>query len=145
MAVAAGVVGDLGVPAVLAARHMAAERCRPAALDGGHDLQLLQARVTGIGTTPGGAEVAEDVRDFQLTATHGLGRLGRWLDFGPVLDACPRLQEVERAVDLGDRACGNPRVACRGVELVVAQEGLDVADIGAALQEMGGEAVAQGM
>jgi len=63
--VAAGIVGDVGVGAVLAARDMAAEGRRAAALDGGHDLELTQAHVTDMGSTPSGPEVAEDIRDLE--------------------------------------------------------------------------------
>ena len=52
MPVAAAVIGDDGVRTVLAARHMAAKRRRAAALDGRHHLQLVEADVAGIGTSP---------------------------------------------------------------------------------------------
>ena len=39
---------------VLAARHVAAERRRAAALDGAHRLQLIEARVAAVGLAPGG-------------------------------------------------------------------------------------------
>jgi len=60
-------VRDYGVGAlvVLAARDIAAE-CRGAAgLYRTHHLQLCMAHVAAVGLTPSGAEVAEDVRDFQ--------------------------------------------------------------------------------
>ena len=44
----AAIVGDLHVRALLAARNMPAECRRPAALDRRHDLQLVEAHVTGI-------------------------------------------------------------------------------------------------
>ena len=49
------------------------ERRRAATLDRAHHLQLLQADPAGVGPTPGGAEVAEDVRDLQPMARHGPG------------------------------------------------------------------------
>jgi hypothetical protein len=66
MPVAAGIVGNERVAAglVLAARDMAAERRRAAALDGAHHLQLVEADVTAVGFTPSGTVVAEDVRDL---------------------------------------------------------------------------------
>src|SRR5450759_2372456 len=65
--VAAAIVGDDGVSAllVLAARNMAAERHRAAALDRTHDLHLVEADVPGIGQTPRRPVVAEDIRDLQ--------------------------------------------------------------------------------
>src|SRR4051812_15525532 len=54
MPVAAAVVGDRRVRAVLAARNVAAERGRAAALDCRHDLDLDEAHMAGVGRTPGG-------------------------------------------------------------------------------------------
>jgi hypothetical protein len=72
MAIAAAIVGDDGVSAfaVLAARDMAAERRRPAALDRTHYLHLGEAHVTGVGATPSGAVIAEDIRDLQGYTRH---------------------------------------------------------------------------
>src|SRR5215813_2475174 len=60
--VAAGVVADAPVCAVLAAFDMAAQRRRSAALDCRHDLELTEAHVAGMGRTPSQPAVAEDVR-----------------------------------------------------------------------------------
>src|SRR5271155_750185 len=62
----AGVVGDRGIGAVLAARDMAAEDCRAAALDCRHHLKLVEADMAGIGLTPGRAMAAEDIRILVL-------------------------------------------------------------------------------
>jgi hypothetical protein len=60
---------------VLAARDIAAERRRAAGLDRAHHLQLRVGYVAAVGFTPSGAEVAEDVRDFQSGTLHESGRL----------------------------------------------------------------------
>jgi hypothetical protein len=60
--VAAGVVGDAQVRAVLAAFDMTAQRRRSAALDRRYDLELAEADMAGMGGTPSRPEVAEDVR-----------------------------------------------------------------------------------
>jgi len=60
--VAAGVVADAPVRAVLAAFDMATQRRRSAALDCRHDLQLNEADVAGMGCTPSQPAVTEDVR-----------------------------------------------------------------------------------
>src|SRR5580704_14276341 len=52
MAVATRVVRDGLVGAVLAARDMAAERCRAAVLDRRQRLQLAEAHMAGVGLTP---------------------------------------------------------------------------------------------
>jgi hypothetical protein len=66
MAVAAGVVGNPAVAAVLAALDMTAEGCRAALLDGRHHLELGEADVPSIGLAPGGSMAMEDVCDLQL-------------------------------------------------------------------------------
>ena len=70
MPVAAGVVGNRRIGAVLAARDMAAESCRAAVLDCRHHLQLLEADMAGIGSAPCRSTVAEDIRDLQSRARH---------------------------------------------------------------------------
>ena len=67
MPVAAGIVGDAFVRAVLAALDMAAERRGPAALDRRHDLQLAEAHVAGVGLAPCRPMGAKDVGDLQGT------------------------------------------------------------------------------
>jgi hypothetical protein len=52
MPIAAAVVGNDRVGAILAARDMTAEGCRAAALDGRHHLQLVETDVPGIGSAP---------------------------------------------------------------------------------------------
>src|SRR5260370_35346238 len=91
MTVAAGVVGNLGVAAllVLAACDMTPERCRATALDGRHHLQLVEADVTGIGRTPCRPVVAEDIRDLQLRTEHCRRRSGRRLHLLPALLSFP--------------------------------------------------------
>ena len=56
--------------ALLAARDMAAERRRAAALDRRHHLQLVEADMAGIGPTPRRPVVAEDIRDLQRWTRH---------------------------------------------------------------------------
>src|SRR5215831_20280046 len=73
MPVAAGVVGDLRIGAllVLAARDMTAERCRAAVLDRRHHLELAEAHMAGIGLAPCRSMAAEDIRDLQYWPGHG--------------------------------------------------------------------------
>src|SRR5271169_586857 len=79
MPVAAGVVGDDGVPArlVLAARNVATESRRAAALDRAHRLELAEAHMAAVGATPSGPVIAEDVRDLHHWTGHGWRRLRR--------------------------------------------------------------------
>src|ERR1039458_9430645 len=111
MPVAAAVVGNDRVRAVLAARDMAAERHRAAALDRTHDLQLVEADVSGIGATPRRPVVAEYIRDLQRRTGHGRGPLRRRLVFPALLGLLARLrQQVERALYGSDHAGGKTRV-----------------------------------
>ena len=98
MAVAARVVGDPAVAAVLAALDMAAEGGRAAALDGRHHLELAEAHMPGIGLAPGGAMAMEDVRDLQPRAAHGRRATLR-------LSASP--QAAARAGRAGWSRCGS--------------------------------------
>ena len=60
---------------VLAARDVAAERRRAAALDRRHHLQLAEAHMAGVGLTPCRTMVAEDIRDLQRRTRHGRAAL----------------------------------------------------------------------
>jgi hypothetical protein len=55
---------------VLAARDMTAERRCPAARDRAHHLQLVKTDMPGIGQTPCGPVVAEDIRNLQRGTGH---------------------------------------------------------------------------
>ena len=70
MPIAAGVVGDARVGAILALLDMPAEGCRAATLDGGHDLELAEAYMAGVGSAPRGSMAAEDIRDLQNWTRH---------------------------------------------------------------------------
>src|SRR5258705_490152 len=99
MAVAARVIGDLRVAAllVLAARDMAAERCRAAVLDRRHHLELAEADMAGIGLTPCRSMAAENIRDLQRRTGHRCGPLCRRQVSALGLLARLR-QQVERAL-----------------------------------------------
>ena len=70
MAIAARVVSDAAVAAIFAALDMPAERGRAALLDRRHDLELIQAHMSGIGPAPVGPMAMKDVCDLQLRAAH---------------------------------------------------------------------------
>ena len=122
--------------AILAALDMPAERGRAALLDRRHDLELLQAHMSGIGLAPVGPMAMKDICELQPRAAHGR-RLG--LGSRPLVDQGG--EPVERAGDGPDRGIGNAGIKRRGVELSVAQERLDHANIDILLEEVRGEAV----
>ncbi len=69
--VAAAVIGDAAVAAVLAALDMAAEGGCAASLDGRHDLELAEADMAGMGRAPCGPVSAEDVGDLERRTHRG--------------------------------------------------------------------------
>ena len=118
MPIAAAIVGDDFVGAVLAARDMPAESRRAAAFDRRHHLQLPEAHMAGVGLAPRRSVVAEDIRDFQNRTPHdrqGLcGRLGA--------SGLQRGQAIQRAHDVPDGVGGDARVKRGRVELGVPQQ-----------------------
>jgi hypothetical protein len=65
MTVAAGIVGDAFVRAVLAALDVSAERGSAAGFDRRHDFQLGEAHVTGVSLAPRRPMSAKDVGDLR--------------------------------------------------------------------------------
>ena len=102
--------------AILATLDMPAERGRAALLDRRHDLELIQAQMSGIGSTPVGSMAMEDVCDLQPRAAHR-PRLG--LGSRPPFGQC--YEPVEWAHYGPDRGVGNASVKRRCVELGVTQ------------------------
>src|SRR5260370_35073240 len=101
MTVAARVVGDPAVAAILTALDMAAEGGRAAVLDGRHHLELAEAHMPGVGSAPSGPMVMKDVGDLQPRAAHR-----RRLDpLSPFLLG-ERRQPVERAAPGAARGIG---------------------------------------
>ena len=129
---------------VLAARDMAAERCRAAALDRRHHLELAEADMAGIGLAPRRSMAAEDIRNLQpwtcQAARASGGRLGVGLLFdlslGLVLVGSQRREAIERAHDLADRIGGDAGVERRGLELGMTEQDLDHPNIDVLLKQM---------
>src|SRR5580692_2520311 len=117
---------------------MAAERGRAALLDRRDDLELIQAHMPGIGSTPVGSMAMKDVCDLQPRAAHR-PRLG--LRSRPPLGQC--YEPVEWAGYGPDRGVGDASVKRRCVELGVTQKSLNHANIDILLEQMRGEAVPQ--
>jgi hypothetical protein len=68
--------------------------------------------MAGIGATPSGPVVAEDIRDLQDGSDHGRALCGRRVSPG-----AQRREAVERAHDRADRVGGHPRTEAGGLEL----------------------------
>src|SRR5215469_10795089 len=92
----------------------------------------------GIGSAPGGSMAMKDVCDLQPWPAHGRRATARFSAF---------LRSVARAGRAGWSPCGSSigdaGVKGRGVELGMAEQNLDDADVGVLFQQMRGEAVAQ--
>jgi len=97
---------------------VSAERRRAAALDCAHHLELAEADVAAVGTTPSGPVVAEDVRDLQGWATHEGPALCRGLLRRPLLR---QRQVLERASHRAQHVGGDVGIAGGGVQLRMAQ------------------------
>ena len=102
--------------------------------------------MTGIGTAPGSAVLAENVRDFQPGTSHRQ-RLSRCLfpsglaGFGLLRLVRLADQLVDRAGHRGDDAGRHVSVMRRRLKPVMAEQRLDQPDVRAALKQVGGEAV----
>ena len=82
----------------------------------------------GIGSAPRRSVVAEDIRNLQRWTGHDRRSLRRRLVLPALYGLLARLrQQIERALDAGDHAGSDARVACRGVQFIVAQERLRAA------------------
>jgi hypothetical protein len=142
MPVAAGVVGDERVRALLAARHMAAECRRAAALDRRHDLELTEAHTAGVGFTPRRSMAAEDIRDLHRWTRHVRRASGGRLSSGFIPPGHQRREAIQRAHDLADGVGGDARVERRGLEPGVPEQNLDHPNIDVLLEQVGREAMA---
>ncbi len=131
MAVSARVVSDAGEPAFVAALDMTAERRRAAGRDRSHHAPLDAPEMSGVRSFVSLAVTAEDIGQFERRPRrHRLFRR-RHLQREP----------VERALCPGDHLRRDARVARRRRQILVAEQHLDDANVDAALQEMGREAV----
>jgi hypothetical protein len=118
-----------------AALDMAAKRRGPARLDRAHDAALSSAKMTDARLTIRLAVAMEDVRHLQC----GHGRIGSGRRGALELEPVERAGRVAdcRGSDLGIAGCGR--------QVAMTEERLDLADVGAGLERMGGEAVAERM
>ena len=94
-------------------------------LDRRHHLELAEAHMPGIGLAPSGAMARKDVRDLQPRAAHAPPAT-------PRVAASRRVSGASRSsglVTVADRGVGDAGVKRRGVELGVAEQHLDHADI----------------
>src|SRR4051794_20786033 len=135
MSIAARIIGDANETALGAALDMAAERRGAARLDRAHDAPFGAAEMAGVYLAIRLAVAAEDIR--YLERGHG------WS--ASVWRRCRQLQPVELAGRVADHGGCDLGITCRGRQMLMAEQHLDRADIGAGFEQMGGKAVAQRM
>jgi hypothetical protein len=111
--VTAGVVGDLRLCATRAAQRVATELGTAAVFDGRHDLELAETEVAALLLPPSRPVGAEDIRDLQARHESVL----RWSG------------TVQWADHLTERRRSYMGIERRGLELLVAQQHLDGADV----------------
>ena len=106
MAVAAGIIGDARVRAVLAALDMTAERGGAAMFDRRHDLQLGETDMAGVGLAPVRTMGVKNVGDLKTRPRHqrASGLLGA---------SDQVFQLFQRAGDVADRVDGDAGVERR--------------------------------
>src|SRR5437773_3848556 len=138
MPVAAGVVGDLRIGAllVLAARDMTGAAVRQRSIA---DITLSWPRLTW----PALARRHAGQWPRKMSATSSDGRDTRRASGGRF--GLGQRDTIERAHDLLDRLGGDAGVECGGVELGMAEQDLDHPNIDVLLEQVGGEAVPQRM
>ena len=130
--VATGVIGDPLMPAVGTGFNVTAQGSGATGLDRRHDLELVQAQVTGMGSAIGRTGSPEDIGDLNGGAHRSaVGRLAFH----------QRHQSIKRAGDRVDRSGGHLGVERGRLELAVPEQDLDDADVGAIFEKVGGEAV----
>ena len=145
MPIAARVVGDARRAAIVAGFDVTAERRRSARHDRAHDAPLGPPDMSGVVAKIGLAMAAQDVCDFDRRpakeAPAGHRRLHAVYPGGMT-------SSESRSSGLGVAriVCGGDlRIARRRRQIVMSEQNLNDPDVGSTFQEMGREAVAQGV
>ena len=130
------------MPAVAAALDVTAERRGATAFDRAHGTPPRGGLRRAVPVTKSHAEVAEYVRHFQPDAGHATRASGGYEVRCGWHDGMQRLQRTGGGADL---AGGDPQILRRGAQAAMTQQQLDGAQIGASLQQVNREGVAQRM
>lgn len=130
MTVAAAVIRDALVVAVIALLYVTTKRCSAAKLDRAHDATLRVRQRGGMTLTKSFTVAAENIRHFEPEAAHSVSseRL-RWRRLGFGGDR-PR-QKIERTGGGTDLARSDPKISGGGAETPMTKQQLNGPEIGA--------------
>jgi hypothetical protein len=139
MPVPAGAIHDARILAVVAPFDGAAQRGRAAVDDGLHQAVLMQGQ--GMRLPVGRSVLSKDVGQLGSRPGHSawLG-CGLCLGSGPTAEFLAGLQVIQGALGAADDARRYLGVMRGGVDAAMTEQNLDDADIGAILEQVGGEA-----
>ena len=139
VAVAAGIVPDAPMAAVVALLDVAAERGGAALLDGRHHATLGRRQDGSDLGSEGVAVAAEDLPHGEGGARHDRRSLRR--------DASGRgpREQVQRTRGRADRGGRDPQVTRRGLQTPMPEQELDGAQVRAGLEQVNREGMAQGV
>ena len=113
-----------------ATQDVSTQHRRAALFDGRHHLELAQAQVAALLPAPGGAMCAEDVRDLEGRTSHG--NLGR-------------VRGLKGADDFAQEIGRHLRIECGRLQLLVAEQDLNDADVDLLFEEVSRKTVSQDM
>jgi hypothetical protein len=140
MAVAAGVVGNALVLALIALFQVAAEGGGPTQFDGTHDAALGRGKRSCMLFTIGFAITTKHVSDFQPGTLHGLALKGlrsrRW-----GVDGNRTREQIKRAGGGAHLGGGNAQIAGGGSQAAMAEQELNSTDVGTLFEEVNGKCV----
>ena len=138
--IAAGVMPDAPMAAVVTLLDVSAQGRGPTLLDGGHDPALGRGEGRPSLDPKGRPVAAEHLRHGGRHARHRQPSVGRWRDgrHGP-------REEVEWTGGGAHRDRRDPKIARRGLEPAMPEQELNRAQIGARVEEMDREGVSEGV
>src|SRR6516164_5965424 len=145
MAVPAAVIARPLVTTAVAAFEMPAESCGATHLDRSHDALLCRRERPIMLLTIGFAVAAEDVRHFELRATHRAQRLEVFRRFGLDLHRDRARQQIQRTRCRADFAGRYAKIFCCSGQAAMTEQQLNGTNVGALFQQMDGKSVPKRM
>src|SRR5215831_13033028 len=145
MAICAAVVARPLVITGVAAFEMTAESCGATHLDRSHDTPLCHRERPIMLLTIGFTVATEDVRHFELRATHRAQRLEVLGWFGLDLHRDRARQQIQRTRSRADFAGRYAEIFCGCGQAAMTEQQLNDADVDALFQQVNGKSVSKRM